>query len=144
MRTVVIVLLDPACDAQFGLVEVLVLVEPHLLFFQAAMKPFDVAVALGMVVSRAAVRDAQPVQGFDITRRRKLRAVVSRQSQTHSTRTERQNLQHGTVECARASSVRQRRLRSQPMISRVQQSETRYAQPTAGPAQTLVMSDCQT
>src|SRR5208283_5213716 len=47
---------------------------------------------------------------------------------------------------ARASSVRQRRLRSQPTISRVQQSitETRYAQPTLGPAQTLVMSDCQT
>ncbi len=29
MRTVVIVLLDPAGDAQFGLVEALVLVEPH-------------------------------------------------------------------------------------------------------------------
>ena len=38
------------------------------------------------------------VQGFDITGRRKLRAVVGRQSQPHSTRTERQNLQHGTVE----------------------------------------------
>src|SRR5712692_10167791 len=67
-------------------------------FFQAAMEPLNVAVALGMVVGRAAVGDARPVQGFDITRRRKLRAVVSRQSQTHSTRTERQNLQHGTVE----------------------------------------------
>ena len=55
MRTVVIVLLDPASDAQHGLVEALVLVEPHLLFFQAAMKPFDVAVALGMVVGGAPV-----------------------------------------------------------------------------------------
>ena len=54
MRTVVIVLLDPTSDAPLGLVEVLVLVEPHLLFFQAAMEPFDIAVALGMVVSRAA------------------------------------------------------------------------------------------
>src|SRR5271163_1084824 len=46
---------------------------------------------------------------------------------------------------ARASWLRQRRLRSQPTISRVQQSitDTRYAQPTLGPAQTLVMSDCQ-
>ena len=47
MRTVVIVPLDPARDALLGLVEVLVFVEPHLLFFQAAMKPFDVAAALG-------------------------------------------------------------------------------------------------
>jgi hypothetical protein len=33
MRTVVIVLLDPACDALLGVIEVLVFVEPHLLFF---------------------------------------------------------------------------------------------------------------
>ena len=47
MRTVVIVLFDPSSDAQLGLIEVLVFIEPHLLFFQAAMEPFDVAVALG-------------------------------------------------------------------------------------------------
>src|SRR5271156_6945864 len=49
------------------------------------------------------------------------------------------------LSAARASSVRQRKLKSQPTISRVQQSmtDTRYAQPTLGPAQTLVMSDCQ-
>ena len=68
MRTVVIVLLDPVRDAQLGPVEVLVFVEPHLLFFQAAMEPFDVTIALGMVVSRAPMRDAQLVQRFDITR----------------------------------------------------------------------------
>ena len=56
------------------------------------MEPFDVTVALGMVVGGASVRDAQPIQGFDITGGRKLRAVVGRQSQTRSTRTERQNL----------------------------------------------------
>lgn len=38
MRTVVIVLFDPAGDAQLGLVKILVLVESHLLFFQAAMR----------------------------------------------------------------------------------------------------------
>ena len=146
MRTVVIVLLDPASDALLGLVEALVLVEPHLLFFQAAMKPLDITVALGMVVSRAPVRDAQPIQGFDISCGRKLRAVVGRQSQTRSTRTERQSLSTARLSAARASSVRQRKLKPQPTISRVQQSmtETRYAQPTLGPAQTLVMSDCQT
>ncbi len=55
VRTAVIVLLDPARDAR-GLVEVLVLVEPHLLFFQAAMEPLDIAVALGMVVGGVPVR----------------------------------------------------------------------------------------
>src|SRR6266446_6357276 len=62
------------------------------------MESFDVTVALGMVVGRAPVSDAQLVQSFDIARRRKLGAVVRRQSQTRSTRTERQNLQHGAVE----------------------------------------------
>ena len=38
------------------------------------------------------------VQRFDIARRSKLRAVVGRQSKTRSTRTERQSLQHSTVE----------------------------------------------
>src|SRR6266481_4590762 len=80
-----------------GLAQVLILAEPHLLFFQASMEPFDVTVALG-VVGRAPMRDTQPVQSFDIPLRRKLRAVVGRQSQTHSTRTERQNLQHGAIE----------------------------------------------
>jgi hypothetical protein len=47
VRTVVIVLLDPTCNAQLGLIEALVLVEPH---FKAAMEALDVAVALGMVV----------------------------------------------------------------------------------------------
>ncbi len=46
---------------------------------------------------------------------------------------------------ASAFSVQQRCERFQPTISRVQQSitHTKYAQPTAGPAQILVMSDCQ-
>ena len=91
MRTVVIVLLDPARDAQLRLGEVLIFVEPHLLFFQAAIGDRSMlAAALGMVVSGAPVCDAQMVQGFDITGRCKLGAVVSRQSQTRSTRTERQ------------------------------------------------------
>src|SRR5271168_251944 len=66
--------------------------------FQAAMESFDVTVALGMVVSRSPMCDAQPIQGFDITGGRELGAVVGGQSQTRSTRTERQNLQHGAVE----------------------------------------------
>ena len=50
MRTVVMERLEPAGDPQLRLGQVLIVVDPHLLFFQAAMEPFDVAVALGMVV----------------------------------------------------------------------------------------------
>jgi len=49
MRTVVIGLLDPVRDAVPGLLEALVFVESHLLFFQAAMEQFDITVALEMV-----------------------------------------------------------------------------------------------
>jgi hypothetical protein len=142
MRTVVIVLLDPARNAQLGLIEVLVFVEPHLLFFQAAMKPLDVTVALGMVVSCAPVRDAQLVKRFDITRRSKLRAVVGGKVKPVPREPKGKASSTARLSAARASSVRQRRLKSQPTISRVQQSIN--AQPTLGPAQTLVMSDCQT
>jgi hypothetical protein len=59
MRTVVIVLLDPTSDAQLGLVEVW-----HSLSHTSSsfrLRWNRVAVALGMVVGRAAVRNAQPV-----------------------------------------------------------------------------------
>ena len=72
MRPVVIVLLDPTSDRCPRFFQAPILRRPDFFFFQAAMKPFDVAIALGMVVGRAAVRDAQSVQGFDITRRRKV------------------------------------------------------------------------
>jgi hypothetical protein len=39
------------------------------------------------------VGDAKLAMNIDIPRRRKLRAVVSRQRQTHSTKTERQSIQ---------------------------------------------------
>ena len=58
MRTVLVILLDPARDAGGGLIETLVLVEPHLFFLQAAVEAFDVAVALGVIIRCAAVGDA--------------------------------------------------------------------------------------
>jgi hypothetical protein len=57
------------------------------------MERRDIAVALGMVVACAPVGDAKLAMNIDIPRRRKLRAVVSRQRQTHSTKTERQSIQ---------------------------------------------------
>ena len=47
MRTVVVVFLDPLGDGLLGMVEALVLVDPDLRFFQAAVESFDVAVAFG-------------------------------------------------------------------------------------------------
>src|SRR5271169_423970 len=38
---------------------------PHFLFLQTAMEPFDVAVAFGVMIRRASMCDAQPVQGLD-------------------------------------------------------------------------------
>src|ERR1700734_4296512 len=43
------------------------------------MEPFDVAVALRVMIGRAAMRDAQPVQGLDESGRSELRAVVGGQ-----------------------------------------------------------------
>ena len=50
-RPIVIVLLDPVSDA-------------GLRFFQDAMEPLDVAVALRMMIRRAPVRDAEPPPAF--------------------------------------------------------------------------------
>ncbi len=64
MWTVVIIFLDPQSDGALCVVEALILVDLDLLFFQAAVEAFDVAVAFGVVVGGAAVRDAEPVDGF--------------------------------------------------------------------------------
>ena len=56
VRTVVIIFLDPQGDRLPGVVEALVLVDPDLLFLQAAVEAFDIAVSLGVVVRGAAVR----------------------------------------------------------------------------------------
>lgn len=76
MRTVVIIFLDPQSDGPPCVVEALVLVDPDLLFFQAAVEALDVAVSLGMVVSGAAVLYAESAESFDVTRRSELRAIV--------------------------------------------------------------------
>jgi len=146
MRTVVIVLLDPAGDALLGLIEVLIFVEPRLLFFQAAMEPLDVTVALGMVVSRAPVRDAQLIQSLDITCLSKLGAVVGRQSQTHSTRTERQKLQHSAVDRRQSffRTAAQTQIPADDLPRAVVDHRDQISPAHTRPAQTLVMSDCQT
>ena len=64
-----VVFLDPLGDGLLGMAEALVLVDPDLLFFQAAVESFDEAVAFGMIVSGVAMLDAKPVEGFHVSRR---------------------------------------------------------------------------
>jgi hypothetical protein len=70
MRPIVIVLLDPAADA-------------GPCFFQAAMEPSDVAVALRMMVGRPSMSDAEPLECLQEARRSELRAIV--RGQRHET-----------------------------------------------------------
>ena len=79
VRPVVIVLLDPASDRGSCFLQAAILRRPDFFFLQAAMEPFDVAVAFRMMIRRAAVRDAQPVQRFDEPGRGELRAVAPRE-----------------------------------------------------------------
>ena len=125
MGPLVIVLMDPAADGITGLIERLIFVEPDLLFLQRAVETLDASIAFGVVVGSAAMSDAELPQGGDETGAGELSAVVGGQpfplgSQGKTSRTARSS-------AASASWVRQRKLKSQPTISRVQQSsaETR-------------------
>ena len=100
MRTVVIIFLDPQGDGLLCVVEALILVDPCLLFYQAAVEAFDVAVAFGMVVSGAAVLDAEPVEGFDVARRGELRAVNGGQGKFKAARAVGQVSEHRALQCA--------------------------------------------
>ena len=58
MRPVVIVLLDPTSDRGSRFLQAAILRGPDFLFLQAAMEPFDVAVAFRVMIRGAAMRDA--------------------------------------------------------------------------------------
>ena len=79
MRPVVIVLFDPTSDRGPRLLQVSILCRSDFLLLQAAMEPFDVAVAFRVMIGRASMRDAQPVQGFDEPGRSERCAVVGGQ-----------------------------------------------------------------
>ena len=64
MRPVVIVLLDPASDAGTRFFQAAILRRPNFLFLQAAVKPFDVAIAFRVMIGRPPVRDAELPERF--------------------------------------------------------------------------------
>src|SRR5882672_3441084 len=79
MRPVVIVLPDPTSDRGSRFFHTAIFRRPDFLFFQAAMEPFNVAVSLRVMIGRATMRDAQPVQSLDEPGRGELCAVVGGQ-----------------------------------------------------------------
>src|ERR1700682_4550821 len=81
VRPVVIVLLDPTSDAGPPFFHAAIFCGPDFLFLQAAMEPLDVAVALRVMVGRAPMRDAQPVERLDEPRRSELCPIVGGQRQ---------------------------------------------------------------
>ena len=90
----VIVLIDPASNRRMRLFDAAILVHPDFLLLQAAMEPFDVAVAFRMVIRRSAVGDAQPRKCLQEARRSKLRSVVGGQRQVCIAAARRQAVQH--------------------------------------------------
>ena len=72
-----IVLLDPASNAGPRFVQAAVLRGPDFLFFQAAMEPFDVAVALRVMKRRPLMRDAEPAERFQKPRPSEFRCLSS-------------------------------------------------------------------
>src|SRR5579864_5420358 len=79
VRPVVIVFLDPTRDRCSRFFQASILRRPDFLFFQAAMEPFNVAVSFRVMIGRASMRDAQPIQSLDEPGRSELRAVVGGQ-----------------------------------------------------------------
>jgi hypothetical protein len=59
MRPAVIVRLDPTSNAGSHFIQAAILGRPDLLFLQAAMEPFDVAIAFRVTIGRAAMDDAE-------------------------------------------------------------------------------------
>src|ERR1700720_977112 len=62
VRPVVIVLCDPTGDRGSCFFQAPILRRPDFLLFQAAMEPFDVAVAFRVMIRRPPMSDAEPPQ----------------------------------------------------------------------------------
>src|ERR1700746_2275168 len=98
MRSVVIVLLDPASDRGTRFFHAPIFGRPDFLFLQAAMEPFDVAVALRVMIRRAPMGDAQPTQRLQEPRRSELRSVVRRERHVRRTTALGQPCEYGLLD----------------------------------------------
>ncbi len=98
VRPVVIVLLDPTSDRCSRFFQAPILRRPDFLFLQAAMEPFDVAVAFRVMIRRPPMGDAEPSQRFQEPRRSELRPVVGRQRQVRLAASCGKPIQHGLLD----------------------------------------------
>ena len=92
-----IVLLDPAGDGGSRFFQAAILGRPDFLFLQAAMEPFDVAIALRVMIRRASMHDAQPCQRFHKPRRDELRSVIGGERQASLAAALGQPCEHGLL-----------------------------------------------
>ena len=74
-----IVLFDPTSDRGSGFLQAPILRCPGFLFLQAAMEPLDITVSFRVMIRRASMRDAQPIQSLNEPGRSELCAVVGGQ-----------------------------------------------------------------
>src|ERR1700691_1858253 len=79
MRPVVIVLLDSTSDAGPCFFHAAIFRRPDFLFLEAAMEPLNVAVPLRVMIGRAPMSDAQPVERLDEPCRSELCPIVGGQ-----------------------------------------------------------------
>ena len=124
VRPVVIVLLDPTSDRCLRFFQAPILRRPDFFFLQAAVEPFDVAVAFRVMIRRPPMGDAEPPQRLQEARRSNCvpLSVVSVKFASRLPAGSRFSTACSTA--ASASAVRQRCERFHPTISRVQQSIT--------------------
>ena len=71
-----------------------ILRRPDFFFLQAAVEPFDVAVAFRVMIRRPPMGDAEPPQRLQEARRSELRPVVGRQRQVRLTASCGKSIQH--------------------------------------------------
>ena len=90
-----IVLLDPTTDAGPRFFQAAIFRSPDFFFLQAAMEPFDVAVAFRVMIRRPSVRDPEPSQRFQKARRSELGSVVGRERHVRLTAALGQPCEHG-------------------------------------------------
>ena len=79
------VLLDPTTDAGPRFFQAAIFRGPDFFSLQAAMEPFDVAVAYRVIIRRPSVRDPEPSQCSQKARRSELGSTVGRERHVRCT-----------------------------------------------------------
>ena len=145
MRPVVIVLLDPTSDRCPCFFQAPIFRRPDFLFFQAAMEPFDVAVAFRVMIRRPPMGDAEPTERLHEPRRSELRSIVGGQRHVRLAAALGQPCEHGLLDrCQRVFGPAAMREIPSHDLPRAAVDHAHQVGPAhAGPAQIFVMSDCQ-